>query len=125
MTFLIPVNNARWQPARSRDSSATSLPIYGGLRTKSHKDSKVPLHKKSAFDLAKDFLISILYIENPWLASQENELDICDKAQNEVLNAITVQQRGVGALNGMQHMWECPTGPIEYIDALTGGIVSF
>jgi hypothetical protein len=85
----------------------------------------VPLHNKAAFDLAKDFLKSVLYTENPWPASQEDELDICDKAWDEALDAMTVQQRAVGALNGMQHVWERPGGPSEHIDALTRGIVSF
>jgi hypothetical protein len=52
-------------------------------------------------------------------------LDICDLAWDEALHAMTVQQGVVGALNDMQHMWECPGGPNEYIDALTHGIVNF
>ena len=84
----------------------------------------MPLHNKAAFDLAKDFLKSVLYTENPWPASQEDELDICDKAWDEALDAMTIQQRAVGALNGMQYVWERPSGPSEHINALTGGIVS-
>jgi hypothetical protein len=70
---------------------------------KSNKDSKVPLHNNAAFDLAKDFFRSDLYAETPWPASQENELDIYDKAWDEALNAMSVQQRSVGTLNSMQH----------------------
>jgi hypothetical protein len=42
------------------DSSAAHPPIEGALEMKSYKDSKVPLHNKTAFNLAKDFLRSVL-----------------------------------------------------------------
>jgi hypothetical protein len=92
---------------------------------KSYKDSKVPLHNEAAFDLAKDFLRSVLYPYNPWPAFQEDELNICDNAWDVAVDAMKVQQRAVGSLNGRQHMWERPSGPSEQIDALTYGIVSF
>jgi hypothetical protein len=84
----------------------------------------VPLDDKTAFDLAKKFLKSVLYTKNPWPASQEHELDICEKACNDALDTMTVQQRVVNALNGIQRVWEHSGGPSEQIDALTCGIVS-
>jgi hypothetical protein len=85
----------------------------------------VSLHNNAAFGLTKDFLRSVLNTENPWLASQANELDIWDKVWHDALDAMTVWQRVVGTLNSTQHVWEQPGGPSEHIDALTHGIVSF
>jgi hypothetical protein len=85
----------------------------------------VPLDNKAALDLAKDILRSVLYTEDPWLASQEDQLDIGNKAWDEVLDAMTVQQRAVEALNSTQYMWECLSRPRERIEFFIHGIVSF
>jgi hypothetical protein len=46
-------------------------------------------------------------------------------AWDEALDTMTVQQRVVGALNGMHHVWEYPCGPREHNEALIYKIVSF
>ncbi|KAF8534309.1 hypothetical protein BDD12DRAFT_809475 [Trichophaea hybrida] len=121
-TFLVPVNHVRQWPARCCNSLAAPPPIDSASGTKSNKDSKVPLHNNAAFNLAKDFFKSVPYTENPWPASQQDKLDISDWAWDEALDVMTVQQRAVGPLNGIQHVWERPSAPSVHIVNLTHGI---
>ena len=64
----------------------------------------MPLHNKAAFNLVIDFLKCILHTQNPWVIFEENELDICNQVWNEALDAMTIQQRAIGMLNGTQYV---------------------
>jgi hypothetical protein len=103
-------------------TTSESVPVVATTRT---KDQSVPENNKKTFELAKDFLATLLFTKNPWPLTKEEKYELIAESWKLSIEAQDCQRRVAGAPENSPSVCQQTGGPSKDIDFQTREAVSF